>query len=112
MSDEPRPGIFNACCAGLIGYALFYTLPIYAHLPRTFYDPLARKWFIAASSTPIPMGYFGQIVWAIAGALICAGAALMLTRKSPTARGFTLGAAWTLTALAIVIGYFTWNNWP
>jgi hypothetical protein len=91
-----------------------YTLPVYLRLPRTFYDPVARRWYWTSATTPIPMGYVGQIIWGIAGALIAAGAALVLTRadKAPSERAFTLGAAWTLTAIAIVLGYFTWNNWP
>ena len=69
-----------------IGFALFYTLPIYARLPRTFYDPVARRWFFAANSTPIPMGYVGQIVWGIAGALVAAAAiAMMLTSRTKSA---------------------------
>ena len=56
-----RARVYYAACAALIGFALTYTLPIYAHLPRTYYDPVARRWFFAANSTPIPMGYVGQI---------------------------------------------------
>jgi hypothetical protein len=109
--------IYYASCAALIGFALTYTLPIYAHLPRTFYDPVAHRWYFAANSTPIPMGYIGQIVWGIAGALIAAGATMVITSRraatgGPSERGAVLGAAWALTAVAIVIGYFTWNNWP
>ena len=113
-----RARAYYAACAALIGFALTYTLPIYAHLPRTYYDPVARRWFFAANSTPIPMGYVGQILWGIAGALIAAGVTMMVTARlrssteGPSERGAALGAAWALTALAIVIGYYTWNNWP
>ena len=110
-----NPRVFYATCAGLIGFVLLYTLPIYARLPRSYYDPVNRRWFFAANATPIPMGYIGQIVWGIAGALIAAGVAMMLTarkKSAPSERAFALGAAWTLTAIVIVIGYFTWNNWP
>lgn len=114
--NEPaNPRIFYATCAALVGFALLYTLPIYARLPRTYYDPVARRWFFAANSTPIPMGYVGQIIWGIAGALVAAGIALMLTsrkKSAPSERAFALGTAWTLTAIVIVLGYFTWNNWP
>jgi len=113
--ERANPRIFYATCAGLVGFVLLYTLPIYARLPRTYYDPVARRWFFAASSTPIPMGYIGQIIWGIAGALIAAGLAMMLTarkKSAPSERAFALGAAWTLTAIVIVLGYFTWNNWP
>jgi MFS family permease len=108
--------IYYAACAALIGYALAYTLPIYGRLPHTFYDPVARRWFFAANATPIPMGYIGQIVWGFAGALIAAGVTMAVTARRPPAppseRGAALGAAWALTVIAIVIGYFTWNNWP
>lgn len=103
---------FVSCCAGLIGYAIFYALPNYAQLPRPFYDPLARRWLIMATAGPIPMGYLGQILWATVGALVSAAVASRLARRPPSARAFVLGAAWTLTMLAIVLGYFTWNNWP
>ncbi len=108
-------GVFFGACAGVIGFAIFYTLPIYARLPRSFYDPVNRRWFFAANSTPIPMGYLGQIVWGVAGALVAAGVAMMLSarkRAAPSDRAFTLASAWTLTAIVIIIGYFTWNNWP
>jgi hypothetical protein len=107
--------VYLAACAGLVGFAFAYALPIYAHLPRNYYDPLARRWFFAASATPIPMGYVGQIVWGVAGALVAAGVTMMVTSRkkgTPSDRAFVLGAAWALTALGIVIGYFTWNNWP
>jgi hypothetical protein len=51
-----NPRVFYATCSALVGFVIFYTLPIYARLPRTFYDPVARRWFFAANSTPIPMG--------------------------------------------------------
>ena len=113
-----KPNVFFGVCAAIVGYALLYTLPIYARLPRTFYDPLARRWFVASSASSVPMGYYGQIVWGIAGALIVSGVVMMLTSRRARAgatapdRAFALGTAWTLTTIAIVLGYFTWNNWP
>jgi len=110
-----KPNAFFGVCGAVIGFAIMYTLPIYARLPRTFYDPVARRWFFAANSTPIPMGYVGQIIWGIAGALIAGGIAMMIgarMRSAPSDRAFALGSAWTLTAIVIVLGYFTWNNWP
>jgi len=106
---------FFGACAALIGFAICYTLPIYARLPRSFYDPVNRRWFFAANSTPIPMGYLGQIVWGIAGALVASGVTLAITsrkKSEPSDRAFALGTAWTLTAIVIILGYFTWNNWP
>jgi hypothetical protein len=102
-------------CAALIGYVLAYALPIYTRLPRTFYDPLARQWRWAASLGPIPMGYVGQIVYGISGALVCGGVTGLIVsrmKSEPGERAYAMWAAWTLTAVVIVGGYFTWNNWP
>jgi hypothetical protein len=106
--------VYFATCAAVIGFALCYALPIYARLQRPYYDPIMRRWFIADHAPPIPMGYLGQIAWAVAGALVAGGVAWALTsgRRAPTARAHTLAAAWALTAIAIVVAYFTWNNWP
>jgi hypothetical protein len=102
-------------CVALIGFALTYALPIYARLPNTFYDPVAHRWALAVSLGPIPMGYFGQLAWGVAGALIAGGAArLVLGRvtREPSDRAFVLWGAWALTAVGIVLAYFAWNNWP
>jgi hypothetical protein len=107
--------LFFAGCAALIAFVLAYTLPIYAKLPRAYYDPIARRWQWARSLGPIPMGYVGQIIWAIAGAVVAGGVAAAIVARlprEPSERAYALWTAWTLTALAIVIGYFTWNNWP
>lgn len=112
---KPAERAYFAGCAALIGFALLYALPVYARLPRTFYDPVARSWHWTRGMGPIPMGYMGQVVWGIGGALLFAGAAGLITRRmkqTPSERAFGLWAAWALTALSIVIGYFTWNNWP
>jgi hypothetical protein len=117
--SDARPGAtaraYFAGCAAVIGFALAYTLPIYARLPRTFYDPVARRWHWTAGLGPIPMGYVGQIVWGIGGGALCAFLALGVVgrlRREPSDRAYGLFAAWSLTALVIVIAYFTWNNWP
>jgi hypothetical protein len=105
--------VYFAGCAALIGFALSYTLPIYARLPHAYYDPIARRFIWAASAGAIPMGYIGQIGWGLAGAALCALAAFVLVgRREPSERSHLLWAAWALTALVIVMGYFTWNNWP
>jgi hypothetical protein len=113
MSKAAR--VYFAACAGVIGYTLAYALPIYARLPRTFYDPVARRWQFAANLGPIPMGYIGQILWGVGGALFSAAIALVVTSRlsrEPSERAYGLWAAWALTCLLIVLSYFTWNNWP
>ncbi len=110
----PSQRVYFTVCAALIGFSLSYALPIYAHLPRHFYDPLARKWLWSAGAGPIPMGYYGQMVWAVTGALLLAGVAAAITRwlRPPSERAYALWGAWALTSMIVVIGYFTWNNWP
>jgi hypothetical protein len=83
-------------CAALIGFTLAYTLPIYARLPRTIYDPVAHRWHWAVNLGPIPMGYIGQIIWGIAGALIAAGVAGVVCsrlKQEPSERAYALWAA-------------------
>jgi hypothetical protein len=117
-SDEkasPATSVYFAVAAAAVGFALFYALPIYARLKRPYYDPLARRWFLADHTSPIPMGYVGQLLWAVGGALVCAGLAFAIVsgrRRAPSDRAFALWSAWALTAVAIVVAYFTWNNWP
>ena len=112
MSRPDR--IYFVSCAALIGFALFYALPIYAHFPHHYYDPIAHHWLWTGSAGPIPMGYFGQILWGVSGGLLAAGVASVVTRflKASSERAHVLWGAWALTALIVVLGYFTWNNWP
>jgi hypothetical protein len=116
--DEKRAhvatGAYFGTCAAIIGFAIFYALPIYARLARPYYDPVARRWFLADHAPPIPMGYVGQLLWALAGALVCGGVAYAASSggRVPSERAHALAAAWALTAIAIVVAYFTWNNWP
>jgi hypothetical protein len=103
---------FLAVCGALIGWSLGYALPTYARLSRAFYDPIARHWFWGRSTAPIPMGYAGQLLWALGCALVSGALGWLLGRKTPSARAYALGSAWALTALVIIAAYFTWNNWP
>jgi hypothetical protein len=106
--------VYFVSCAALIGFAICYALPIYAHLPLHYYDGVAHRWLWTAAAGPLPMGYYGEQAWGIAGALLCAGIASVITRlmKPPSERAYVLWGAWALTALVVVLGYFTWNNWP
>lgn len=106
--------VYFIVCAAAIGFALAYALPIYAHLRHHYYDAVAHQWMWTNNAGPVPMGYYGQQLWGLAGALLSAGIASLLTRflRSTSARANLLWGAWALTSLVIVLGYFTWNNWP
>lgn len=112
---QPAANFYFAICAAMIGFVFCYALPIYAKLTRPFYDPTARRWFIADHAPPIPMGYYGMLLWGVCGAIVCGAIAYFISsrlRRAPGERAFSLAAAWSLTAIAIVAAYFTWNNWP
>jgi hypothetical protein len=106
--------VYFVVCAAAIGFSLAYALPIYAHLAHHYYDPLAHRWIWTNNAGPVPLGYYGQQLWALAGALLSAGVASLVTRFAPATsdRAHMLWGAWALTSLGIVLGYFTWNNWP
>lgn len=108
-----RGAAYLVACAALIGAALGYALPSFTHLPSLFYDPLARSFFVGGRTGSIPMGYYGQILWGAAGALV-AGAlvAVAYRRREPSDTAVGLAAAWAVTAVCLVGIYFTWNNWP
>ena len=102
-------------CAAAIGGALGYALPAYAHLHNLYYDPIARRFLFGARPGAIPMGYYGQLLYALAGALLCGAAtwAIATVRKRPLSdQAVGMAATWALTALGLVTAYFTWNNWP
>jgi hypothetical protein len=111
---ELRARIYFVVCAAAIGFALAYALPLYAHLAHHYYDPIAHRWIWTANPGPVPMGYYGQQLFAWAGALLAAGIASVVTcfLGPPSERAQLLWGAWALTALVVVLGYFTWNNWP
>ena len=111
---ERAERVYFVVCAALIGFALAYALPSYAHFRNYFYDPIAHRWLWTNTPGPVPMGYYGLQVWGLSGALFSAGIASLATRfmRPASERGHILWGAWALTALLIVLAYFTWNNWP
>jgi hypothetical protein len=109
-----RARVHAAACLGAIGFALGYALPAYARLANLFYDPVARRFFVASRPGPVPMGYWGQGLYAVAGGLlgVALGGVLGLRRREPSSSTIGLLGAWALTAMTLVAAYFTWNNWP
>ena len=105
---------FLAACGAVTGFAIGYALPALARLPSLHYDPLGRSLSLARRPIPGASGYLGQLLWGAASALL-GGLLLSLWPR----RGFrgeseaiALASAWALTAVALVGGWLTWQNWP
>src|SRR5262249_55705520 len=88
--DRPLPGrrgaamsrrarAYLAGCAAAIGYAIGYALPAFARLGNIYYDPIARRFLVGPWPGPIPMGYYGQVLWGFAGGLTAAGVTMVAT---------------------------------
>jgi hypothetical protein len=97
-----------------IGFAVAYALPIVAGLPMVIYEPLAHRFSLGLPAGGVTLGYFGQVLWGLLGALFGAGVGLGAARRDrPLTEATTiLAGAWALTALVLVGAYFTWLNWP
>lgn len=114
MSERDRaPRALAVACAAGVGFALAYALPVYARLPSLYYDPLARRWILGAWPGPLPIGWYGQLAYGVAGAAVASSLASLASRlRAPSPQVVALASAWALTALALVLAYFAWNNWP
>lgn len=113
MSRAAR--VYLVTCAALVGFALAYALPPYTSLPNLFYDAVHRRYLWGNRPEPTQLGYFGQILYGFAGALVAGLAAFVATarrRKDATESTKALAAAWALAFLVLVGAYFTWQNWP
>ena len=61
--------------AAVIGGCLAYALADWGGWPRLTYDPYADRWWWRSGATaPVPINYYGGLLWAVAGG--AAGAAL------------------------------------
>ena len=108
---ERGPRAIVAVSAAVVGFALVYAIPPFTRLPNLFYDPLARRYHVAAAPATVEMGYYGQLMYGLVGGLVFAAVTLALVRR-PSHSTTALATAWALTFLALTIAYFTWVNWP
>jgi hypothetical protein len=106
---------FLAVCAALIAFALAYVVVDYARVPRLIYDPLAGGAKVGRGGGALPIGYYGQWLWALAAAGLCGPLAWLATgwrRAAASARALGLAAAWAGTAWLLSVAYFAWMNAP
>jgi hypothetical protein len=104
-----------ACCA-IVGWCLAYALASWSQWTRLIYDPLAREWsWSARPSGPVPIDYWGLVLWGIGGAVVGVAIAHVGTwlwrRPLPRVVQGLLGA-WAVTAFLYAGTYFMWTLWP
>ena len=111
-APRTRPSYFAACGA-VMGWALGVLLPSYGRWPMLFYDPAAGRWFVARSAGPLPIGYYGLLLYGLMFTLVGAAAGgLVGRRRGQSDDAGWLAAAWALTAVLVSGAYYTFQLWP
>ncbi|HKA86996.1 MAG TPA: hypothetical protein VKE22_04985 [Haliangiales bacterium] len=107
--------VYLTACAGLLAFALGYTLTDYARIPHLFYVPAERAFRLAGNVPGAALGYLGQWLWGALAAAAAAAATWVVAgrvRREASGRALGLAFAWAATAIVFAAGYFVWNNWP
>lgn len=103
-----------ATCA-IIAAMFAYAAAAWGDWPRLRYVPLSGEWTFSSSTPPTAMAYWGLVLWGIGGAACGALVGATVIRMVPrvwTDRTLHLLGAWTITAILLAGGYFTWSLWP
>jgi hypothetical protein len=106
---------FVIATCGLIGAALAYSLCEWAQWPRLSYLPVRNTWTMYPPGSSIAITFVGTVAWGLGGGACGAlvGATLAgLARKPLPERALQLLGAWSITAILMAGGYFTWTLWP
>jgi hypothetical protein len=107
---------YLVACAGVIGFAIAYVASDFAPFRRLTYFPEERRWeLLERPPNPVPMNYYGTLLWGLGGALAAAAAAYVLSRvinRPCSDRWLQLAGGWALTAVSLGCCYFLWNVWP
>ena len=102
---------YFALCGAIIGWALGVLVPSYGRWPSIWLDPQTHRWYVARAAGPVPIGYYGLVVWGIVGAAAGALVGRALSRRGRD-ESFGLAAAWALTAILVAAAYYTFQLWP
>jgi hypothetical protein len=103
-----------ATCA-LIGAALAYALCDWAQWPRLSFLPVRGTWAMSPPGGAITITFLGNVAWGLGGGACGAliGAALAAFARKPLSdRTLQLLGAWSISAIVLAGGYFTWTLWP
>ncbi len=104
-----------ACCA-VIGFCVAYALSVYGGWPKATYFPYENAWeFHSTPPGSVPSNYLGIVLWGLAGAVVCAGLAWLVTqfiKRDLPPRWLQLFGGWALTSFFLAGAFFTWNLWP
>lgn len=113
MPRAQRAFVIAACA--IIGGAFAYAASEWGQWPRLRYFPLDGDVSIGRTGTPTSMLYWGIVLWGLGGAACGALAGALLVKAFPriwTDRTLQLFGAWSITAILLAGGYFTWALWP
>ena len=103
-----------ATCAIIAG-AFAYAACDWGQWPRITYLPVTGTWTMHVPPGAIAITYLGVVAWGAGGAAVGAivGAVLCkLVGKPWPERALQLLGAWSITAILLAGGYYTWSLWP
>ncbi len=108
-----QDGLFIAMAAGTIAFAMAFVAPMIAGLGVPWYYPLERRWAFEVRPNPngLAMDFYGRTIIATIAWCIVVMATLAITQRIKTAstRAIGLFAAWSITAILIVMMHFGWT---
>jgi hypothetical protein len=107
---------FLVACAVVIGGTLAIVVSQYAGWPRLSYHAYRRSFDVAPpSGSAVEASYIGISLWAVAGALVAALAAVGFAaawRRPLAPASVRLLGAWALTSAGLAGLYSLWTIWP
>lgn len=103
-------------CAAIIGWCAAYTLAAWGEWTVLIYDPLDRSWWWDdTTGGPVPINYFGFVLWGLGGATVGGALAAIvarLWRRALPDVALRMLGAWAVTAFLLAGTYFLWTLWP
>lgn len=114
MMPRAQRAFVIAMCA-IIGGAFAYAACEWGQWPRLRYEPLQGEVSFDTQGSPTSMLYWGIVLWGLGGMACGALVGAALVKIFPRGwqdRTLHLFGAWSITAILLAGGYFTWALWP